>query len=163
MENDQMQPRDAWLASLSRSYTGSAVLLTDEEGRVLVVKPNYRPGWQFVGGIIDRGEDAAECARRELLEETGLDLPVGRLLAVAWTHPTEQLNHPAVHFVFDVEPLPVGTEVALQESELEEYRWVEVEEAARLLGPAREPRLRAALAARADGVARVIGGVVTGI
>ncbi|GAA1958094.1 NUDIX hydrolase [Kitasatospora viridis] len=158
-----MQARAAWLASLPRSYTGAAVLLTDQDGRVLVLKPNYRPGWQFAGGTIDLGEDAAQCARRELLEETGLDLPVGRLLTVVWTHPSEQLDHPAVHFVFDVDPVPAGTAIALQESELEDYRWATVEEAAALLGPARAPRLRAALAAREDGAVRVIGSTVTGI
>jgi 8-oxo-dGTP pyrophosphatase MutT (NUDIX family) len=163
MDQEELLPRDAWLASLPRSYTAAGTLLTDEAGRVLVLKPNYRPGWQFAGGTIDLGEDALECARRELREETGLDREIGRLLVVAWTHPSAELNHPAVHFVFDAGVVPVGTAIALQEAELEEYRWLPVAEAAELLGPAREPRLRAALAAREDGVVRVLSGTVTGI
>ncbi|PYC73559.1 ADP-ribose pyrophosphatase [Streptomyces tateyamensis] len=163
MDQDQLLPRDAWLASLPRSYTAAGTLLTDEAGRILVLKPNYRPGWQFAGGTIDLGEDALECARRELLEETGLDREIGRLLVVSWTHPSEALDHPAVHFVFDAGTVPVGTRIALQEAELEEYRWVTEEEAYQLLGEARGPRLRAALAARADGVVRVVAGTVTGI
>ncbi|WP_035842219.1 NUDIX domain-containing protein [Kitasatospora azatica] len=163
MDQEQLLPRDAWLASLPRSYTAAGTLLTDEAGRVLILKPNYRPGWQFAGGTIDVGEDALECARRELLEETGLDREIGRLLVVSWTHPSEALNHPAVHFIFDAGVLPVGTPISVQEAELEEYRWAPLEEAYELLGPAREPRLRAALAAREDGVVRVVSGTVTGI
>ncbi|MFF7634241.1 NUDIX domain-containing protein [Kitasatospora sp. NPDC008050] len=163
MDQEELLSRDAWLASLPRSYTAAGTLLTDEAGRVLVVKPNYRPGWQFAGGVIDLGEDALQCARRELLEETGLDREIGRLLVVGWIHPSEQLNHPSVHFLFDAGSVPVGTGIALQEAELEEYRWAEEEQAYELLGPARAPRLRAALAARADGVVRIVSGTVSGI
>jgi 8-oxo-dGTP pyrophosphatase MutT (NUDIX family) len=162
MDQDQLLPRDAYLASLPRSFTSAATLLTDEAGRVLVVKPNYRPGWQFAGGVIDLGEDAAQCARRELLEETGLDREVGRLLVVSWVHPSDQLPHPAVHFVFDGGSVPVGTAITLQAAELEEYRWAPAAEAYQLLGPVREPRLRAALAAREDGVVRVVAGTESG-
>lgn len=163
MDQEQLLPRDAWLASLPRSYTAAGCLLTDEAGRVLVLKPNYRPGWQFAGGIIDPGEDALQCARRELLEETGLDREVGRLLVVGWTHPSAQLEHPAVHFMFDAGTVPVDTVITLQASELEEYRWVEPEQAYQLLGEARAPRLGLALAARADGVVRIAAGTISGI
>jgi 8-oxo-dGTP pyrophosphatase MutT (NUDIX family) len=162
MDQDQTLRRDAWLASLPRSFTGAAVLLTDEDGRVLVVKPNYRPGWQFAGGIIDLGEDAAQCARRELLEETGLDREVGPLLVVAWIHPSQELPHPSVQFMFDAGSVPVGTVIELQAAELDEYRWVPPAEAYELLGAARAPRLRAALAAREDGVVRITSGTVSG-
>ncbi|MDH6113222.1 8-oxo-dGTP diphosphatase [Kitasatospora sp. MAP12-15] len=163
MAEEPLLPRDRWLASLERSYTAAGTLLTDEAGRILVLKPNYRPGWQFAGGTVDSGEDAYECARRELLEETGLRIEPGRLLVVSWTHPSDQLEHPAVNFLFDAGSVPVGTPIALQESELEEYRWVEPEEAMVLVGPARELRLRAALAARADGEVRIVSSVISGI
>ncbi|GAA1265158.1 NUDIX hydrolase [Kitasatospora nipponensis] len=162
-ERADLLPRDRWLASLPRSYTAAGNLLTDEAGRVLVLKPNYRPGWQFAGGTVDLGEDARECARRELLEETGLVMEPGRLLVVSWTHPSEQLDHPAVHFIFDAGTIAADTPIALQESEIEEYRWAAPEEAYRLLGPAREPRLRAALAARVDGEVRIMGTTISGI
>src|SRR5687768_11846351 len=35
----------------------------------------FMPGvWVFPGGVIEAGEDAAECSRRELREETGIEL-----------------------------------------------------------------------------------------
>ena len=55
----------------------AAVALFDKDGRVLIAK---RPEgksmaglWEFPGGKIRDGEDAADAARRELLEETGLE------------------------------------------------------------------------------------------
>jgi 8-oxo-dGTP diphosphatase len=55
---------------------GAAVLLTDEMGRVLLVKrgpTSTRPGrWCIPCGFVDYGEDVRAAAARELHEETGL-------------------------------------------------------------------------------------------
>jgi 8-oxo-dGTP pyrophosphatase MutT (NUDIX family) len=58
--------------------TGSQILLVDHP--VL--------GWTTPGGHVDAGEDLADTASRELLEETGLDLspdpPAAQVLHSAW-------------------------------------------------------------------------------
>ncbi|GAA3059561.1 NUDIX hydrolase [Kitasatospora albolonga] len=153
---EELKPREEWLASLPRSYTGSGCLLTDPDGRVLIVKAGYREHWQFPGGTVDRGEDGARCAARELEEETGIVREAGPLLAVAWTHPSEELDHPAVHFLFDLGTIAADTPVVLPEGELDDWRWAPVEEALELLGPSRSARLAGALAARADGRTRIV-------
>jgi ADP-ribose pyrophosphatase YjhB (NUDIX family) len=55
---------------------GAAVLLTDESGRVLLVKrgpTSSRPGrWCIPCGFVDYGEDVRDAAARELREETGV-------------------------------------------------------------------------------------------
>ncbi len=163
MAQEPLLPREEWLASLPRAYMAAGVLLTDEAGRVLVLKPSYRAGWQFAGGVVDNGEDARQCAERELLEETGLRIEPGRLLVVSWTHPSPELDHPHVNFFFDAGTVPDGTEVVLQEAELEEYRWVAPQEAMAMVGPARELRLRAALESRVDGELRFVSSLHTGI
>lgn len=56
------------------------ILLLDRQGRVLLFRftPDDRPPfWCTPGGAVDPGESYAAAARRELREETGLDLDPG--------------------------------------------------------------------------------------
>jgi 8-oxo-dGTP pyrophosphatase MutT (NUDIX family) len=66
---------------LSRAERPAArILLLDPDGRILLFRfdPGDRPAfWATPGGALDPGEDFATGARRELLEETGLDLDCG--------------------------------------------------------------------------------------
>lgn len=55
-----------------RAPTFALALARAAEGVVLVFN-RYRQVWELPGGIIDAGESAAECARRELAEEAGCD------------------------------------------------------------------------------------------
>jgi len=48
-------------------------------GRVLVLRQSYRAGATFPGGGLQDGEEPEAAARRELIEEVGLDIPPGRL------------------------------------------------------------------------------------
>ncbi|GAA2837983.1 NUDIX hydrolase [Kitasatospora paracochleata] len=152
----EFKSREEWLASLHRVYAAAGCLINDPAGRVLIVKAGYREHWQFVGGTVDLGENPRQCAERELLEETGIVKAAGELLAVAWTHPSGELDHPACHFLFDLGTVPADTPITLPAGELDAHRWATVDEALDLLGPARSLRLTAALAAREDGRTRIV-------
>jgi ADP-ribose pyrophosphatase YjhB (NUDIX family) len=57
------------------TVTAGAVI-TDNRGRVLLLKHRFRPGtgWGMPGGFMAAGEQPEETLRRELLEEVGLEL-----------------------------------------------------------------------------------------
>lgn len=55
------------------------------DGKVLLGRHTYGPGKGFLiipGGYLDGGETPEDAARREVAEETGVDVSVGRLCAI---------------------------------------------------------------------------------
>lgn len=58
-------------------------VIHDESGRLLLVRRGHEPGagqWSVPGGRIEPGETATEAVAREVQEETGLTVRVGRHL-----------------------------------------------------------------------------------
>ena len=64
------------------SVTAGAII-TDDRGRVLLLKHRFRPGsgWGIPGGYIDKGEHPDDALRRELREEAGLEVKDVKVLA----------------------------------------------------------------------------------
>ncbi|MFF3397487.1 NUDIX domain-containing protein [Streptomyces sp. NPDC002659] len=133
----------------------AGVLLFDEEDRVLLVDPTYKPGWEFPGGVVERGEPPARAGMREVTEELGIELAeVPRLLVVDWEAPRPP-GFGGLRLLYDGGRLDSGEagRVLLPGSELRGWRFVAEEEAAELLPPTRYERLRWALRARERGSA----------
>lgn len=59
------------------SFTVGAVAVLRHDGDVLFLRQPHRPGWSLPGGLLDRGEEAAEAVVREVWEETGVRIEVG--------------------------------------------------------------------------------------
>jgi ADP-ribose pyrophosphatase YjhB (NUDIX family) len=63
----------------------AAAVLIEQDGRVLLVRrvnEPFRGLWTLPAGFINGGEDPAEAAARECLEETGLNVRVTRVLEI---------------------------------------------------------------------------------
>jgi 8-oxo-dGTP pyrophosphatase MutT (NUDIX family) len=62
---------------------GAGALIRDAEGRVLLIHQTYQrpPLWLPPGGWVDRGETPQQAACREVREELGVRVAVGRALA----------------------------------------------------------------------------------
>ncbi|MCZ4120531.1 NUDIX hydrolase [Streptomyces sp. H39-S7] len=132
----------------------SGVLLFDEHDRVLLVDPTYKPGWEFPGGVVERGEAPAQAGLREVAEELGIELAVvPRLLVVDWEPPAPP-GFGGMRLLFDGGRITAAdaARLLLPGAELRGWRFVTEDEAAGLLPPVRLDRLRWALRARERGV-----------
>ena len=61
----------------ANSAPAVAALVVDDEGRVLLARRAYEPDaglWDVLGGFLEEGEDPLAGLRRELLEETGVEI-----------------------------------------------------------------------------------------
>ncbi|MET7272583.1 NUDIX domain-containing protein [Streptomyces flaveolus] len=133
----------------------AGVLLFDEQDRVLLVDPTYKPGWEFPGGVVEPGEAPARAGMREVAEETGIRLDeVPALLVVDWEAPVPP-GYGGLRLLFDGGRLDAAEadRVLLPGPELRDWRFVSEDEAAALLPPVRYERLRWALRARERGAA----------
>ena len=70
------------------AMTTDSILFTkgdDEEWYVLLIKRGHEPYkdcWAFPSGFLNMDETLAQCAARELMEETGLSVPVRQFVGV---------------------------------------------------------------------------------
>ena len=60
---------------------GAGIVL-NEKGEILLVKDNRR-GWVFPGGQVESGENVIDGVKREVLEETGMEVDVGEVFCIS--------------------------------------------------------------------------------
>lgn len=140
-----------WYATLPTVFTCACLLITDPEDRVLLVKPNYRPTWDFPGGVVEEGEAPHACARREVTEELGVPVEVGELLVVHWSPPSGERPRSLIHFVFDGGVLSDPGQISPEAEELDEVAFLPWHTAATLLEENAATRLHTARLARREG------------
>jgi 8-oxo-dGTP diphosphatase len=68
-------------------------------GIVLVERKHPPPGWALPGGFVEAGESAATAARRELREETGLEVELSELFHV-YADPARDPRGPTLSAVY---------------------------------------------------------------
>lgn len=137
--------------SLPRKRSGACALIFNEHGEVLVLYPNYKNTWILPGGHTEDNESPKENCLREVKEELGLDISIGRLLCVDYVKQKPPKGESLV-FIFEGGILSDKqiNKIKLQEDELTDLKFVKPEEALKLFGEKLKFRMQSALKALED-------------
>ena len=130
------------------------VLMRDVRDRVLLCETQFKKDWELPGGIVEPLEPPRLGAAREVAEELGIELEIGRLLVVDWMPPYLGWDD-AIEMIFD------GGTVAendlaywsLQPTEIKAVALVDLPTASELLTPLAFRRLSIAVALGSDEMA----------
>ncbi len=111
-----------------RPFVGVGAVIVDEAARVLLVKRRFEPlagQWSLPGGAVDVGETLEACVIREMREETGLDVEVGRVIEVFDRIMRDAEGRVQYHYVLvDYVCRPVGG-TASAASDVAEVAWAD--------------------------------------
>ena len=117
-------------SALPRKRLIAHVLMHDESGRILLCDTAFKTDWELPGGIVEPFESPRQGAIREVKEELGIDIELGRLLAVDWMPPYLGWDD-AEELIFDggtVTEAEIEAYV-LQASEIRSVQLITIEEA----------------------------------
>jgi ADP-ribose pyrophosphatase YjhB (NUDIX family) len=130
----------------------AGALFFDESGRILLVKPGYKDGWEIPGGYVEPGESPRAACIREVQEELGLTPAIGGHLVVDWA-PAENEGDKML-FVFDAGILndQARGDIKFRDGELTEWRFVAETDMEGYLPARLTRRIRTAIRARNRGV-----------
>jgi len=106
---------------------GVGGLLVNRLNQVLLIKRDKPPAqglWSVPGGKLEAGEALIECCRREMQEETGLEVNVLSIAAVVERR-IENFHYVIIDFW--VELVDEQNSIPVTASDVSEARWVELE------------------------------------
>ena len=103
------------------------------QGCVLLVKMKRNEQFVLPGGGIELGEQAADALRREMKEETGIDVTVGELIDVLedfFHYDPSGRSYHALGFYYrcEAQTFDLAANDAVDDEEVESPQWVTVEE-----------------------------------
>lgn len=107
----------------TRSIHVSAAVITDGEGRLLLVRKAGTTAFMQPGGKPEPGETPAETLSRELEEEIGVRIPAGALRPLG-SFTADAANEPGFLVVADVFEADLDGAEPVIAAEIEELRWV---------------------------------------
>ena len=92
---------------------GTSIIPILPDGRIVLVQRQDNGLWSLPGGMVDWGEDIATAVRRELAEETGLELVKIRRLVGVYSAPDRD---PRIHSICIVVEAEVNGRMKIQDT-----------------------------------------------
>lgn len=113
-------------------WPGVAIIIFDEENRVLLQKRSDVGLWGIPSGHVEAGETVIEAAIREVWEETGLNIRINRLIGV-YSDPKSQVfkypNGITTHFITTYfEGKVTGGQISCSSPETLELRYFPIDD-----------------------------------
>lgn len=116
-------------ARADRPISTVGALLYDDGGRVLLVRTaKWSHKWGIPGGKIERGESSEQALRREIQEETGLEIDRIEFVCVQDCVDPPEFHRPAHFLLLNYLARARATAVVLND-EAQDWRWVRLDEA----------------------------------
>lgn len=136
-------------AALPAKRMAAGVLLTDWEGRVLLVQPSHKPTWEIPGAAVAAGEAPRSAANRAVRDALGIEATIGSLLVLDWIPPRDE-RPDGVALIYDGGTLDDADarRIQLAHGELNAYGFVDLGSAVGLMASSAERRVKTALRAR---------------
>ncbi|MFD3336820.1 NUDIX domain-containing protein [Streptomyces sp. NPDC058700] len=108
---------------------GVSAVVFDDRGRVLLGRRSDNGQWGIIGGIVDPGEQPADCAVREVYEETAVRCEVERIVLVETLDtPIVYPNGDACQFMdVSFRCRAVGGEARVNDDESTDVGWFDVD------------------------------------
>ncbi|KPI20447.1 NUDIX hydrolase [Actinobacteria bacterium OK074] len=107
---------------------GVSAVVLDEAGRILLGRRADTGRWSLIGGIPEPGEQPAECAVREVHEETAVEIVVEKVLLVQALRPVTYANGDTCQYMDTCfRCRAVGGEAAVNDDESLDVAWFEAD------------------------------------
>ena len=109
-------------------------LVTTDDDKILLGKrhqphtPQIHGKWEFPGGGIDYGEAPEEALKREVKEETGLDVEIKRLLPKVFSNVWQWTKEEHQVIILAYECKAVGGKLEARDEEISELGYFKPEE-----------------------------------